>query len=110
MHHASATGAPSPRTAPAGRSIIQHGLDAGLQGQASQSNYGAAKAGLAAMTIIASLEPDALRRSRQLHRARWLHAHGRPGSLGHHDQEPEEYTEFDGMNPGTRRRRWRGCV
>ena len=28
---------------------------AGLQGQASQINYGAAKAGIAAMTIIASL-------------------------------------------------------
>ena len=29
---------------------------AGLQGQASQSNYGAAKSGIAAMTIIASIE------------------------------------------------------
>src|SRR5512132_664529 len=37
-------------------SIINTVSSAGLQGQASQINYGAAKAGIAAMTIIASLE------------------------------------------------------
>ena len=37
-------------------SIINTVSSAGLQGQASQTNYGAAKAGIAAMTIIASLE------------------------------------------------------
>ena len=36
--------------------IVNTISSAGLQGQASQSNYGAAKAGIAAMTIIASLE------------------------------------------------------
>src|SRR4029453_11941496 len=37
-------------------SIINTVSSAGLQGQASQTNYGAAKAGIAALTIIASLE------------------------------------------------------
>src|SRR5439155_3720696 len=36
--------------------IVNTVSSAGLQGQASQSNYGAAKAGIAAMTIITSLE------------------------------------------------------
>jgi NAD(P)-dependent dehydrogenase (short-subunit alcohol dehydrogenase family) len=37
-------------------SIVNTVSSAGLQGQASQINYGAAKAGIAAMTVIASLE------------------------------------------------------
>ena len=36
--------------------IVNTVSSAGLQGQASQSNYGAAKAGIAALTIITSLE------------------------------------------------------
>src|SRR5918995_1247431 len=57
MHHASAywrTESKEGRQPSA--SIVNTVSSAGLQGQASQSNYGAAKAGIAAMTIIASLE------------------------------------------------------
>src|ERR1700730_8921404 len=57
MHHASAYWRTESKEGrqPSG-SIVNTVSSAGLQGQASQSNYGAAKAGIAAMTIIASLE------------------------------------------------------
>jgi len=62
-------------------SIVNTVSSAGLQGQAGQSNYGAAKAGIAAMTIIASLRapPDAGRRAAadELHRPRRVNPHGR---------------------------------
>ncbi len=57
MHHASVYWRNESK---AGRrpsaSVVNTVSSAGLQGQASQINYGAAKAGIAAMTIIASLE------------------------------------------------------
>ena len=78
MHHASAYWRNESKEGRQPRaSIINTVSSAGLQGQASQINYGAAKAGIAAMTIIASLELDALRRARQLHRPRRRHPHGR---------------------------------
>jgi len=43
-------------------SIVNTVSSAGLQGQASQINYGAAKAGIAAMTIIAQQRREARRR------------------------------------------------
>ncbi|HEX5615898.1 MAG TPA: SDR family NAD(P)-dependent oxidoreductase [Acidimicrobiia bacterium] len=81
-------------------SIINTVSSAGLQGQASQINYGAAKAGIAAMTVIASLElarygvrancvgPGGFTR---------MVAQAMPDITVKH---PEEYTEFDAMNPG----------
>ena len=88
MHHASAywrnesKEGRQPRAA-----IINTVSSAGLQGQASQINYGAAKAGIAAMTIIASLEL-----SRYGVRANCIG----PGEV----KNPEDYTEFEAMNPG----------
>jgi NAD(P)-dependent dehydrogenase (short-subunit alcohol dehydrogenase family) len=81
-------------------SIINTVSSAGLQGQASQSNYGAAKAGIAAMTIIASLEL-----SRYGVRANCIGPGGFTRMVGVAMQDavvrnPEEYETFDGMNPG----------
>ena len=57
MHHASIHWREQSKAGNQPRaSIVNTVSSAGLQGQASQCNYGAAKAGIAAMTIIASLE------------------------------------------------------
>ena len=81
-------------------SIVNTVSSAGLQGQASQSNYGAAKAGIAAMTIIASLELV-----RYGVRANCIGPGGFTRMVGVAMQDavvrnPEEYETFDGMNPG----------
>ncbi len=81
-------------------SIVNTVSSAGLQGQASQSNYGAAKAGIAAMTIIASLELG-----RYGVRANCIGPGGFTRMVGQARADitvknPEEYTEFDAMNPG----------
>jgi NAD(P)-dependent dehydrogenase (short-subunit alcohol dehydrogenase family) len=81
-------------------SIINTVSSAGLQGQASQINYGAAKAGVAAMTIIASLEL-----ARYGVRANCIGPGGFTRMVGQAIKDieiknPEEYTEFNGMNPG----------
>jgi NAD(P)-dependent dehydrogenase (short-subunit alcohol dehydrogenase family) len=81
-------------------SIVNTVSSAGLQGQASQSNYGAAKAGIAAMTIIASLEL-----ARYGVRANCIGPGGFTRMVGQAMQDievknPEDYTEFDAMNPG----------
>ncbi|TMK55375.1 MAG: SDR family NAD(P)-dependent oxidoreductase [Actinobacteria bacterium] len=80
-------------------SIINTISSAGLQGQASQSNYGAAKAGIAAMTIIASLEL-----SRYGVRANCIGPGGSTRMVGVAREvavkEADEYEEFNGSNPG----------
>jgi NAD(P)-dependent dehydrogenase (short-subunit alcohol dehydrogenase family) len=81
-------------------SIINTVSSAGLQGQASQSNYGAAKAGIAALTIIASLELG-----RYGVRANCIGPGGFTRMVGQAMKDievrnPEEYTEFNNMNPG----------
>jgi NAD(P)-dependent dehydrogenase (short-subunit alcohol dehydrogenase family) len=80
-------------------SIVNTVSSAGLQGQASQSNYGAAKAGIAAMTIIASLEL-----SRYGVRANCIGPGGATRMVGQamnvEVKNPEDYTEFTAMNPG----------
>jgi NAD(P)-dependent dehydrogenase (short-subunit alcohol dehydrogenase family) len=80
-------------------SIVNTVSSAGLQGQASQSNYGAAKAGIAAMTIIASLELG-----RYGVRANCIGPGGATRMVGQamkiEVKNPEEYTEFNNMNPG----------
>jgi NAD(P)-dependent dehydrogenase (short-subunit alcohol dehydrogenase family) len=101
MHHASAHWRAESK---AGRqpdaSIINTVSSAGLQGQASQINYGAAKAGIAAMTIIASLEL-----SRYGVRANCIGPGGFTRMVGQamadiEVKNPEDYTEFNAMNPG----------
>jgi NAD(P)-dependent dehydrogenase (short-subunit alcohol dehydrogenase family) len=81
-------------------SIVNTVSSAGLQGQASQINYGAAKAGIAAMTIIASLEL-----ARYGVRANCVGPGGFTRMVAQAMKDiqvkhPEEYTEFDNMNPG----------
>ncbi len=81
-------------------SIINTVSSAGLQGQASQSNYGAAKAGIAALTIIASLEL-----ARYGVRANCIGPGGFTRMVGQamadiEIKNPEEYEEFTPMNPG----------
>src|SRR4051812_16693476 len=80
-------------------SIVNTVSSAGLQGQASQINYGAAKAGIAAMTIIASLELG-----RYGVRANCIGPGGATRMVGQamkiEVKNPEDYTEFDAMNPG----------
>jgi short-subunit dehydrogenase len=70
-----------------------------LQGQASQINYGAAKAGIAAMTIIASLELG-----RYGVRANCIGPGGATRMVAQamkiDVKNPEDYTEFEAMNPG----------
>jgi NAD(P)-dependent dehydrogenase (short-subunit alcohol dehydrogenase family) len=101
MHHASAHWrSESKEGRQPSASIVNTVSSAGLQGQASQSNYGAAKAGIAAMTIIASLEL-----TRYGVRANCIGPGGFTRMVGQARQDitiksPEEYTEFDPMNPG----------
>ncbi len=81
-------------------SIINTVSSAGLQGQASQINYGAAKAGNAAMTIIASLEL-----ARYGVRANCVGPGGATRMVGAampgiEIKPADEYTEFTAMNPG----------
>ncbi len=101
MHHASAYWRNESKEGRQPRaSIVNTVSSAGLQGQASQINYGAAKAGIAAMTIIASLEL-----ARYGVRANCVGPGGftRMVAQAMKDIEvknPEDYTEFDGMNPG----------
>src|ERR1700730_10739185 len=102
MHHASAYWRnESKEGRQPSASIVNTVSSAGLQGQASQINYGAAKAGIAAMTIIASLEL-----TRYGVRANCIGPGGFTRMVGQARQDitiknPEEYTEFDGMNPGS---------
>src|SRR5688572_7995012 len=101
MHHASAHWREQSKAGnQPSASIVNTVSSAGLQGQASQSNYGAAKAGIAAMTVIASLEL-----SRYGVRANCIGPGGftRMVGVARDDitiKQPEEYTEFDAMNPG----------
>ncbi|HEY7137239.1 MAG TPA: SDR family NAD(P)-dependent oxidoreductase [Acidimicrobiia bacterium] len=81
-------------------SVVNTVSSAGLQGQASQSNYGAAKAGIAALTIIGSLELG-----RYGVRVNAIGPGGFTRMVGQaykdiEIKEPEEYTEFNNMNPG----------
>jgi NAD(P)-dependent dehydrogenase (short-subunit alcohol dehydrogenase family) len=81
-------------------SIVNTVSSAGLQGQASQINYGAAKAGIAAMTVIASLEL-----ARYGVRANCVGPGGFTRMVAQAMPDitvkpPEDYTEFDPMNPG----------
>jgi NAD(P)-dependent dehydrogenase (short-subunit alcohol dehydrogenase family) len=100
MHHASAHWRNESKEGRQPRaSIVNTVSSAGLQGQASQINYGAAKAGIAAMTVIASLEL-----ARYGVRANCVGPGGftRMVAVARTDIEvkpPEEYTEFDPMNP-----------
>jgi NAD(P)-dependent dehydrogenase (short-subunit alcohol dehydrogenase family) len=101
MHHASAHWrAESKADRPPSASIVNTVSSAGLQGQASQINYGAAKAAIAAMTIIASLEL-----SRYGVRANCIGPGGATRMVaqavpGMEVTNPEDYTHFDSMNPG----------
>ncbi len=101
MHHASVHWREQSKAGNQPRaSIVNTVSSAGLQGQASQSNYGAAKAGIAGMTIIASLELG-----RYGVRANCIGPGGATRMVGQamkgiEVKEPEEYTEFTGMNPG----------
>jgi NAD(P)-dependent dehydrogenase (short-subunit alcohol dehydrogenase family) len=101
MHHASVHWrAESKENRQPSASIINTVSSAGLQGQASQINYGAAKAGIAAMTIIASLEL-----SRYGVRANCIGPGGFTRMVGQaradiEVKNPEDYTEFNAMNPG----------
>jgi NAD(P)-dependent dehydrogenase (short-subunit alcohol dehydrogenase family) len=101
MHHASAHWrAESKEGRQPSASVINTVSSAGLQGQASQINYGAAKAGIAAMTIIASLEL-----SRYGVRANCIGPGGFTRMVGQamadiEVKNPEDYETFDRMNPG----------
>jgi NAD(P)-dependent dehydrogenase (short-subunit alcohol dehydrogenase family) len=82
-------------------SIVNTVSSAGLQGNVGQTAYGAAKAGIAAMTIIHSLEL-----SRLGVRVNAIAPGGMTRMVGTirpdapSPKNPEEYTEFDPMNPG----------
>jgi len=101
MHHASAYWRnESKEGRQPSASVINTVSSAGLQGQASQINYGAAKAGIAAMTIIASLEL-----TRYGVRANCIGPGGFTRMVGQAMKDieiknPEDYAEFDRMNPG----------
>jgi NAD(P)-dependent dehydrogenase (short-subunit alcohol dehydrogenase family) len=101
MHHASAHWRNESKEGRQPRaSIINTVSSAGLQGQASQINYGAAKAGIAAMTIIASLELK-----RYGVRANCIGPGGFTRMVAQAMKDitikpPEEYDSFDPMNPG----------
>src|SRR5688500_14566433 len=100
MHHASVYWREQSKAGNQPRaSIINTASGAGLQGNVGQTNYGGAKAGIAAMTIIASLEL-----SRYGVRANVICPGGMTRLAGTivkdlELKEPEEYTEFTPMNP-----------
>ena len=80
--------------------IVNTVSSAGLQGNVGQANYGSAKAGIAALTIITSLEL-----SRYGVRANAVAPGGMTRMSGQivkdmELKEPDEYTEFNPMNPG----------
>jgi len=79
--------------------IVNTVSSAGLQGNVGQANYGSAKAGIAALTIITSLEG-----SRYGVRANAVAPGGVTRLTGGvikdmELKEPEEYTEFSRLNP-----------
>jgi NAD(P)-dependent dehydrogenase (short-subunit alcohol dehydrogenase family) len=81
-------------------SIVNTVSSAGLQGQESQINYGAAKAGIAAMTVIAGLEL-----ARYGVRANCIGPGGFTRMVGQarpdiEIKHPEDYEAFTPMNPG----------
>ena len=100
MHHASVYWREQSKSGNQPRaSIINTASGAGLQGNVGQTNYGGAKAGIAAMTIIASLEL-----ARYGVRANVICPGGMTRLAGTiikdmELKEPEEYTEFTPMNP-----------
>ena len=72
------TGASRSKAGDAGRRPHhQHASPSGIFGNVGQTNYGAAKAGIAAFTIIAALRARPLRRDRQRDRAGGAHPHDR---------------------------------
>jgi NAD(P)-dependent dehydrogenase (short-subunit alcohol dehydrogenase family) len=80
--------------------VVNTVSSAGLQGNVGQANYGAAKAGIASLTIITSLEL-----ARYGVRANAIAPGGMTRMSGAvvkdmELKEPEEYEEFDPMNPG----------
>jgi NAD(P)-dependent dehydrogenase (short-subunit alcohol dehydrogenase family) len=101
MHHASVYWRNESKEGRQPRAAVVNTVSsAGLQGQASQSNYGAAKAGIAALTIIGSLELG-----RYGVRVNAVGPGGFTRMVGqaYKDldiKEPETYTEFNNMNPG----------
>jgi NAD(P)-dependent dehydrogenase (short-subunit alcohol dehydrogenase family) len=100
MHHASVYWRSESKEGRQPRaSIVNTVSSAGLQGQASQINYGAAKAGIAAMTIIASLELK-----RYGVRANCIGPGGATRMVAQamkiEVKNAEDYTEFEAMNPG----------
>ena len=77
--------------------IINTTSVSGIYGNPGQTNYGAAKAGIAAFTIIAALELGALRRHRQ---------RGRPGRAHPHDRGPRPGAGDRGAARSCARPRW----
>jgi NAD(P)-dependent dehydrogenase (short-subunit alcohol dehydrogenase family) len=79
--------------------LVHTASTSGILGNFGQSNYGAAKAGIAAMTVIASLELGRLGV-----RANCIGPGGFTRMVGVamkvELKNPEDYTEFDAMNPG----------
>ena len=64
---------------PVGATIVNTASEAGLYGNAGQLNYAAAKAGIAAMTIVEGARAGALRGAGQRHRPRRPHPPARHG-------------------------------
>jgi NAD(P)-dependent dehydrogenase (short-subunit alcohol dehydrogenase family) len=85
-------------------SIINTVSSAGLQGNLGQANYGSAKAGIAALTIISSLELARIGvRANAIAPGGMTRMVGsiKPGADGEAPavKQPEEYEEYDRMNP-----------
>ena len=103
MHHAAAYWREQSKAGNQPRAAIVNTVSsAGLQGNVGQVNYGAAKAGIAAMTVIASLE---LKRYGVRANAIAPGGFTRMVGLAMTDievKEPEEYEggDFEPMNPG----------
>lgn len=101
MHHASAYWREQSKAGNQRRaSIINTVSSAGLRGNVGQTAYGAAKAGIAAVTRIASMELD-----RYGVRANAIAPGGFTRMVGQamsdiEVKNPEEYDEFNRMNPG----------
>jgi len=82
-------------------SIINTVSSARLQGNVGQTSYGAAKAGIAAMTIIHSLELARLGvRVNAIAPGGMTRMVGTIRPDAPPPKNPEDYTEFDPMNPG----------
>ena len=80
--------------------IINTTSPSGIYGNVGQTNYGAAKAGIASFTVIAAMELGRYGSHRQRHRAGGAHPHDREPVRWGPQSAAKKPEEFDPLDPG----------